>query len=76
MVRLFLRNLPCDNKIVAVTHSPDCLDNLTFIIRNDLDSFEVLQLLEHHTKLGTHTYNSEVKAPFGKVGRVGLSCQY
>lgn len=44
-----LKNLPCDYKIVAITHPPDCLDNLTFIICNDLDSFEALQLLDNIT---------------------------
>lgn len=33
---------PCYHKVVFVAHSTDCLDDLAFIVLDDLDSFELL----------------------------------
>lgn len=38
-------DLPCDDKIVAVTHSLNGFDDLTLIVLNNLDPLQVLQLL-------------------------------
>jgi hypothetical protein len=38
-------DLPCDDKIVAVTHSLNSFDDLTLIVLNNLDPLQALQFL-------------------------------
>ena len=70
-----LKDLPSNNKVITVTHSLNSLNNFAFIVLNHLDALEVLYLFSIRACIATRgqTYNSEVKAPFGEIGRVGLS---
>lgn len=70
--------VPGDYKVVAVTHTADSLDNLIFIVGDDLDSFEILKRgiyseLGSSRDIGMYgaTHNSQIETPFCHV--VGIS---
>lgn len=37
-----LRDLPCYDKVIALAHAGDGLDDLAFVVLDDLDAFQVL----------------------------------
>jgi hypothetical protein len=71
--------MPCHDKVVAVAHAADGLDDFSLVILDNLDPFELLLLLCGSVlqclpfRGQDTTYDSQAETPFGKVVRVGLS---
>lgn len=71
-------DVPSHHKVVAATHPLDGLDDLIFVVRDDLDSLEVLEDGVSHGRRHLAAvlrvpHYSKLEAPLGHVGRVGLA---